>query len=140
MKFPISREDLQKYNAKEEKDNKIIQNGLIKLLDDLEAHLSNSRDMHFVVNNLGNERVSGIPARLVPRFIEKIKENIKECDITIDPVFTYVIIDWSVKTEIKSKPEKTIRLDANPKIVYSDMPYGHYISTWSSSESNESSE
>jgi hypothetical protein len=33
--------------------------------------------------------------RYIPPFIEKLKETFIDCDIIIDPLKTYLIIDWS---------------------------------------------
>ena len=34
-------------------------------------------------------------APYLPRFVEKLKETFVGCDIIIDPLKTYLIIDWS---------------------------------------------
>ena len=48
----------------------------------------------------GYSRAQGAPSRYnydvyLPTFIEKLKEKFIDCDIVIDPLKTYLIIDWS---------------------------------------------
>jgi hypothetical protein len=34
-------------------------------------------------------------AKYLPEFIDLLKENFIDCDIIVDPLKTYLIIDWS---------------------------------------------
>jgi len=93
MEFPLTRERLHTFNRTEANDNICLKYNLNKLLDAINEHLATKSETRFILN-LDLLKVE-LPERLVPRFIEKIKENCINCDIIVDPLVTYVIIDWS---------------------------------------------
>ena len=112
MKFPSTRESLQAFDyAKEQEELKEeeIQKRLTLILDGLckefkQTMPSNSKEKKFVWRGLNNittmsfqDRNSAdrISAKYVPIFIDKVKEVFIGCDIIIDPLKTYLIIDWS---------------------------------------------
>jgi len=109
MKFPITRESLQAFDyAKEQEELREdeIQKELILHLDRLckefkKTMLSNSKEKKFVWSlnhNIGmmNFEDRSLPKKdYIPIFIEKLKELFIGCDIIIDPLKTYLIIDWS---------------------------------------------
>ena len=120
MKFPITRESLQAFDyAKEQEELKEeeIQKRLALILDGLckefnQAMPSNSKEKKFVWRGLNNitmmhhqDRNSLIMMHhqdrnsakkdYIPIFIDKLKEVFIGCDIIIDPLKTYLIIDWS---------------------------------------------
>ncbi len=106
MKFPITRESLQAFNyAKAQADiiEEEIQKRLTLTLDQIceefkQSMPSNSREKKFVWRQLHNIRmISGHnkPDEYLHQFIEKLKETFIGCDIIIDPLKTYLIIDWS---------------------------------------------
>jgi len=67
------------------------------------AHHKLMTDKRFVWENLRNIRQQTFGGRyldisesiLIPRLVEKLKETFIGCDIIIDPLKTYLIIDWS---------------------------------------------
>jgi len=109
MKFPITRESLQAFDyAKEQEELKKdeIQKSLTQILDQLCKEFkqnmpSNSKEKKFVWRNINMIRqfqTTGIPNKMdeyLPEFIDKLKEVFIGCDIIIDPLKTYLIIDWS---------------------------------------------
>ncbi len=102
MKFPITRETLQeltvekvlKERAEEESEKK-----LNEVLEEV-CFLFQS-GIKFAVNEkkfvwrMRNNHNFLKQADYLERLIEKLKEKFIGCDIIIDPLKTYVIIDWS---------------------------------------------
>jgi hypothetical protein len=95
MELPITRETLRNYNRLEARDNNMINSGLTRLLNLVQMHLMKSTEIRFIMRNLNIEHITGVSERLIPEFIEKIRENFIDCVVTVDPLRTYVIIDWS---------------------------------------------
>jgi hypothetical protein len=110
MKFPITRECLQGFhNAKEQEELKEeeIQKRLTQILDQLckefkQAMPSNSKEKKFVWWGFNDITIMNHPQDrhsskkdYIPIFIDKVKEVFIGCDIIIDPLKTYLIIDWS---------------------------------------------
>ena len=106
MKFPITRESLQTYNqvkAQEELIEEENQKKITEVLDRLckefkQCMPSNSNNKKFVWKNIQQIRSIGRGSKYdeyLPQFIEKLKEIFIGCDIIIDPLKTYIIIDWS---------------------------------------------
>ena len=110
MKFPITRESLQAFDyAKEQEELKEekIQKTLTLILDGLCTEFkstmpSNSKEKKFVWRRgLNNITMMNHPDRnlekkdYIPIFIDKVKEVFIGCDIILDPLRTYLIIDWS---------------------------------------------
>jgi hypothetical protein len=101
MKFPITRESLQEFDyAKDQEELKEeeIQKRFTLILDGLckefkQTMPSNSKEKKFVWRGLNNITINS--AKYVPIFIDKVKEVFIGCDIIIDPLKTYLIIDWS---------------------------------------------
>ncbi len=111
MKLPITRESLQAFDSVKEREE------LLK--EDIEKHLtqaleivckefkqnihSNSKEKKYVWRNLhilSCCQFNGVMTisqkdEYLPRFVEKLKETFIGCDIIIDPLKTYLIIDWS---------------------------------------------
>ena len=109
MKFPITRERLQAYEyAKDQEELKEeeIQKRLTLILDGLckqfkQAMPSNTKEKKFVWRGLNDILLMNVQDRnsakkdYIPIFIDKVKEVFIGCDIIIDPLKTYLIIDWS---------------------------------------------
>ena len=110
MKFPITRESLQEFDfAREQADRKeeAIQKRFDLILEQLcnefkQSMSANIREKKFVWRNIHQiKHVPGIPdndmerEKYLPRFVEKLKETFIGCEIIIDPLKTYLIIDWS---------------------------------------------
>ena len=106
MKFPITRESLQTYNqvkAQEELIEEENQKKITEVLDRLckefkQCMPSNSNNKKFVWKNIQQIRSICKGSKYdeyLPQFIEKLKEIFIGCDIIIDPLKTYIIIDWS---------------------------------------------
>jgi len=103
MKFPITKERLQQFNyAKEmeEQNDEKIQKEITTVIDgickEITMHMcSNSgrndtcREKRYVWRNLS--RV----ARFHDTFIQKLGEVFIDCRFIVDPLKTYLIIDWS---------------------------------------------
>ena len=100
MKFPITRECLQTFDynkvqediKKEELEKRI--NHMLGLLCEIfkNSLQTNCKQKKFVWNILSSFRNVNVE---LPVFIEKLKELFIGCDIIIDPLNTYVIIDWN---------------------------------------------
>jgi len=110
MKFPITRECLQAFdNIKEQEElrEEEIQKRFAQILDQLckefkQSMSSNSKEKKFVwrqLNLIRQFNISGYGLSkaedYLPRFIDKLKELFIGCDIIVDPLKTYIIIDWS---------------------------------------------
>ena len=109
MKFPITREDLQAFDYAKEKEElreEEVQKRLAQILDQLceqfkQGMLFNMKDKKFVWRGLYDIRQLHIPGLIsrmdeyLPQFIDKVKEIFIGCDIIVDPLKTYLIIDWS---------------------------------------------
>ena len=109
MKFPITRETLQAFDYAKEQEGwweEEIQKRFSLILDGLckefnRAMPSNSKEKKFVWRGLHYVRQFHSPGlyskmdEYFPLFIEKLKEVFIGCDIIIDPLKTYLIIDWS---------------------------------------------
>lgn len=108
MKFPITRESLQAFDyAKEQeelKEEEIQKRWFTLILDGLckefkQAMPSNSKEKKFVWRGLHNITMMNhqdrYSAKNITIFIDKVKEVFIGCDIIIDPLKTYLIIDWS---------------------------------------------
>jgi hypothetical protein len=124
MKFPITRESLQAFDyAKEQEEVKEeeVQKQLTLILDKLckefkQAMPSNSKEKRFVWQGIRHITMFNTPLitpmntpletksplaynsskkDYIPIFIDKVKEVFIGCDIIIDPLKTYLIIDWS---------------------------------------------
>lgn len=113
MKFPITRESLQAFDyAKEQEELRMeeIKKGFTQILDQIckefvQTMPINSKEKKFVWRNIESIRqfnirmANGMPHakrdEYLPEFIEKLKTTFIGCDIIIDPLKTYLIIDWS---------------------------------------------
>jgi hypothetical protein len=105
MKFPITRESLQAFDYEKEKEElrkEEIQVTLALILEGLckefkEGMSSNSREKRFVWRKLHIINITNYSSNkdYIPIFIDKVKETFIGCDIIIDPLKTYLIIDWS---------------------------------------------
>ena len=109
MKFPITRETLQAFDyAKEQEElrDQEFQKRLTSILEGLchefkQAMPSNFKEKKFVWRGLNNITVMNYQYMNLPKkdytpiFIDKVKEVFIGCDIIIDPLKTYLIIDWS---------------------------------------------
>lgn len=115
MKFPITRESLRTYDYKTELEElrkeeieKCFTVALNYLCDDFRKHIrSNPKDTRFVWHKLQTYhrsfRIEGLLTQEVfdltsdkhlYRFVDTLKELFIGCDIIVDPLKTYVIIDW----------------------------------------------
>ena len=118
MKFPITRESLQAFDSAKEQEElreEELQKHFMLILESICKDLkqtmpSNSKEKKYVWRNIQairqfNMHSTGIPYHgqgvntkmddHLPRLIEKLKETFIGCDIIIDPLKTYLIIDWS---------------------------------------------
>ena len=110
MKFPITRETLQAFDytkEQEELKEEEIQKTLTQILDELckefkKSMQSNSKEKKFVwrfvwrdIRFIRQFQYHSKMDEYLPQFIEKLKEVFIGCDIIIDPLKTYLIIDWS---------------------------------------------
>jgi len=104
MKFPITRKSLQAFDyAKvqadmiEEEIQKRLTLNLEQLCEEFKQTMpSNVKEKKFVWSQLRHIRmISREMDEYLPQFIDKLKEIFIGCDIIIDPLKTYVIIDWS---------------------------------------------
>ena len=117
MKFPITRESLQAFDyAKEQEElfeeqvDKLHNQTLHNICNQFKVSMnSNSKEKRFIwrdMNQLitmhrsipmgrGHMSMTSKIDEYLPRFVEKLKETFIGCDIIIDPLKTYLIIDWS---------------------------------------------
>ena len=104
MKFPITREILQIYDYKkvqqeqeEEAFQKFISQQLEIVCKEFERSFQgNCREKQFVWRGIQNLNYHPkYRDRSLTEFIEKLEELFIGCDIIIDPLKTYIIINWS---------------------------------------------
>jgi hypothetical protein len=71
------------------------------LADQEKAHKQIMNDRRFIWDGVRNIRISGrsildvSESVLIQLLVEKLKETFIGCDIIVDPLKTYIIIDWS---------------------------------------------
>jgi len=91
MKFPVTRQSLQKYDIATED----LLNTFCK---EFEQYFRYSKEKKFAWMNL-QHRLSMHQREknpdCLPRFIQRLKETFVGCDIIVDPLKTYIIVDWS---------------------------------------------
>ena len=109
MEFPITRQSLQAFdNDKEENElkKKEFQKKFAQLLENICTEFkknmaSNSKKKRFVwyLQGLQQLYVQGIITmnfqEYIPMLLEKLNEIFIGCDIVVDPLKTYLVIDWS---------------------------------------------
>ena len=98
MKFPITRETLQAFDPIKEQEDKIIKDCLDRLCRRFEQSISmNYLNKRFIYNDLSYlQRTNEINSeKRFPRFIDKLKEIFIGCNIIVDHLNAYIIIDWS---------------------------------------------
>lgn len=123
MKFPITRESLQSWDYKKDQEdlrieaiykeiNTQLKLALDRIYSDFQQQMhANSHQKKFVFQQLRNYTMpfqqhrgscfNGITDidKYINEFIDKLTDKLKEnfigCDIIIDPLKTYIIIDWS---------------------------------------------
>jgi len=111
MEFPITRERLQNYKANEADYAQVKQNlskEMKEICRDVEKTVLTTNARKYVYKNVGivkymriQSKMSiggGEPYRLyncLNELLEAIKTTFPDCTITIDPLETYIIIDWS---------------------------------------------
>jgi hypothetical protein len=110
MQLPITRNKLQAYNPFTEDEELLKQKidtyitaTIDALCKDLMQNMRNNyKEKKYVWRNLASIRQVHIqlglpraPEDYLPIFIEKLKAIFLDCDIIIDPLKTYLIIDWS---------------------------------------------
>ena len=109
MKFPITRESLQAFDYAKELDelrDEEIQKRFALIIDELckefkQAMPANSKEKKFIWRGLNNISMMNRQDRnstkkdYITIFIDKVKEVFIGCDLIIDPLKTYLIIDWS---------------------------------------------
>lgn len=105
MKFPITRESLQAFDyareyqeEQKEKNQKILMETLERLCKQFKQSMrENSKEKRFVWKQLDSVGylMSTTKVESLSQFIDKLKEIFIGCDIIIDPLKTYLIIDWS---------------------------------------------
>ena len=55
----------------------------------------NMHEKRFIWRNIDNERMTGVTPKLLPYVLERLKGIFIDCQIIVDPLNTYLIIDWS---------------------------------------------
>ena len=119
MKFPITRESLQAFDQKkedaeqkEEFVQRMIEMCVKEICNEVVKGMTTySREKRFIWSNLrlsnginyemtyrtgGGGTTQHITIEFIfPRLVEKLKETFIGCDIFVDPLKTYLIIDWS---------------------------------------------
>jgi hypothetical protein len=99
MRFPVTRESLQAFDyvkdqeeIKEEEDKQRIIKSINRLCFNFKRYMPTYSKEKKCVYRFAEHGMGGND---IPQFIEKLKENFIGCDFIIDPLKTYIIIDWS---------------------------------------------
>ena len=103
MEFPITRERLQTYRANEAAANYTKQRVLKELNNicknvELKAIGNERKYIYEIRNNIKcqyNSNSSPPDVPILKELLEAIKISFPDCSILIDPLETYIIIDWS---------------------------------------------
>ena len=117
MKFPITRESLQAFDFVKEQEEKLeeeIQIRYNQILDGICKEFQRTMQLNFkekkfvwrnmhLLRSLHVEEIYRVGSSVktintdsyLPQFIEKLKGVFIGCDIIVDPLKTYLIIDWS---------------------------------------------
>lgn len=110
MKFPITREALQMFDPVKEKEERkedeikaVLTRILEKLCQEFERSMhTNIGENRFIWRQLYSIRdisIAGFPIQKtdthLPRFLNMLEETFIGCKIIMDPLKTYLIIDWS---------------------------------------------
>ena len=118
MKFPITRKDLQSFDIdkdREELKEEAIQLKITQIVEQICKEFKQSIYRHdgscrhikkFVWHklqdtNMNHFNILGVMYEIkkldtfIPQLIDKLREVFIGCDIIIDPLQTYIIIDWS---------------------------------------------
>jgi len=104
MNFPISRESLQTFTREKyykEMDKEMIEKQINVDLDKFRKDFKNHMIEHLVEKKFVFRFRYGVYSNKITKdeyldmFIEKLKELFIDCDFIMDPLKTYVIIDWS---------------------------------------------
>ena len=116
MKFPITRESLQAWDYNNDQDelrieafHKEVHTQLKRALDIIypqfqqQMHTNSYQTKKFVfqlspyIQNIRQRNIQSekFVNEFIDKLIDKLKENFIGCDIIIDTLKTYIIIDWS---------------------------------------------
>jgi hypothetical protein len=99
MKFPITRESLQAFDPVQDRKEVLeeqAQKRLNLVVDDLCKSFQ-----HNMPSNVKTKRfvqpchAFAFEREYFPQYIEKLKAIFIGCDVIVDPLQTYIIIDWS---------------------------------------------
>lgn len=104
MEFPITRQSLQAFD-KDKEENELKEKKFAQLLENICTEFKknmpfNSKKKMFVwqLHRLYQLHVPGTITNVnecIPMLIEKLKQLFIGCDIVVDPLKTYLVIDWS---------------------------------------------
>ena len=109
MEFPISRERLQNYRANEavsvETKQRVL-NVIQNICKDVERTVLTTNDTKYVYRishevkggflRPGNSPVSLVHGvGIIKELLVAIKQAFPDCNIILDPLETYIVIDWS---------------------------------------------
>lgn len=99
MRFPVTRESLQAFDyvkdqqeLKEEENKQRLKLIIDRLCSNFKSNMPTYSKEKKVVYRFTEHGVWGND---IPQFIEQLKEIFIGCDYIIDPLKTYIIIDWS---------------------------------------------
>lgn len=102
MEFPITRERLQNFQAeyKEFQNEKFISNVVESLTYKIfEMAGRQNRMLQVMIRELNNQRnygmLFGLLTDYIPQIMNKLQERFPGTTITMDPMKTYLYIDWS---------------------------------------------
>ena len=99
MKFPITRESLQAFDPVEDRKEILEEQAQVRLNQLVDQLCKNFQ--HNMPSNVKMKRfvwqLQSFPLDRVylTQFIEKVKAVFVGCDVIVDPLHTYLIIDWS---------------------------------------------
>ena len=99
MRFPVTRESLQAFDyvkdqqeLKEEENKQRLILIINRLCSNFKRNMPTYSKEKKVVYRFTEH---GVGDNDIPQFIEQLKEIFIGCDYIIDPLKTYIIIDWS---------------------------------------------
>ena len=109
MEFPISRKSLQTYRANDAQaveTKQAVLKEIQKICKDVERKVLATDERRYIyyipqIVKYGEFRPTNSPVSLVhpiaclKPLLEAIKNTFPDCTITMDPLETYILIDWS---------------------------------------------
>lgn len=99
MEFPITREQLQTYNVLEYHRKKQFDQHIKIICGRVELTVLGGKERHYkhMTAHIKHNYVQGVGqfSPILSDVLAKLKELFVDCKVLVDPLETYILIDWS---------------------------------------------